>query len=165
MCPLPSDSWFNLFPHDKILDQTKLKAFADDKLNVIKMIISVFDRVENIVAKGEIACTSNFYFSHNVFKRLLFQTRPKVSLCGNGLTKYRFLNVFAWNLLIEPGEILKITAAVLYVVRRKAAVLVWNCNYACIFMLMLHLPIAKFYGWRRIENKCISVAFVEAMPL
>ena len=24
---------FNLFPHNKILDQTKLKAFADDKCN------------------------------------------------------------------------------------------------------------------------------------
>ena len=61
----------NPFSHDKILDQTKLKAFADDKLNVTKMIISVFDRVENIVGKVEIACTSNFYFSHNFFKRLL----------------------------------------------------------------------------------------------
>ena len=70
---------------DKSLDQTKLKAFADDKLNVTKMIISVFDRVENIVGKGEIACTSNFSFSHNVFKRLLSQVRQKVSLCGNGL--------------------------------------------------------------------------------
>ena len=41
----------NQFPHDKILDQTKLKAFADNKLNVTKMIISVFDRAENIVEK------------------------------------------------------------------------------------------------------------------
>ena len=47
--------------------QTKLKAFADDKLNVTKKIISVFDRVENIVGKGEIACTRNFSFSRNVF--------------------------------------------------------------------------------------------------
>ena len=39
----------------KILDQTKLKAFTDDKLYVTKIIISVFDRVENIVGKGEIA--------------------------------------------------------------------------------------------------------------
>ena len=76
---------FNPFPHNKILDQTKLKAFADDKLIMTKMIISVFDRVENIVGKGEIACTSNFFFSLNVFKRLLFQRRQKVSLCGNGL--------------------------------------------------------------------------------
>ena len=81
---------FNPIPHDEILDQTKLKAFADDKLNVTKMIISVFDRVENIVGKGEIACTSNFSFSHNVFKRLLSQRHQKASLCGNGLTSVKF---------------------------------------------------------------------------
>ena len=69
----------------KLWTRPKLKAFADDKLNVTKMIISVFDRVENFVGKGEIACTSNFSFSHNVFKRRLSQRRQKVSLCGNGL--------------------------------------------------------------------------------
>ena len=75
---------FNPFPHDKILDQTKFKAFADDKLNVTKRIISVFDRVEKIVGIGEIACTSNFSFSHNLFKKLLSQTH--LNLCGNGLS-------------------------------------------------------------------------------
>ena len=50
------------------------------------MVISVFDGLVNIVGKGEIACTSNFSFSHNVFKRLLSQTHQKVSLCGNGST-------------------------------------------------------------------------------
>ena len=79
-------TWVNPFPHNKILDQTKLKGFADDKLNVTKMIISAFDRAENIVGKGEIACTSNVPYSHNVFKRFLSPTRQKVSLCGNGLT-------------------------------------------------------------------------------
>ena len=83
--------FINSFPHDKILDQTNLKAFADDKLNVTKLIISVFDKVENIVEKGEIACTSNFSFSHNVFKRLLSQTRQKVSLCGNGFNKAKLI--------------------------------------------------------------------------
>ena len=43
----------NTLANDKILDQTKLKVFADDKSNVTKMIISVFDRVENIVGKGK----------------------------------------------------------------------------------------------------------------
>ena len=33
----------NPFPHDKILDKTKLKALADDKLNVTKMTVSVSD--------------------------------------------------------------------------------------------------------------------------
>ena len=75
----------NAFPHDTILDQTKLKASADDQLDVTKTIIYVFDRIENIVRKEEIVCTSNFSFSHNVFKRLLSQTRQKVSLSGNGI--------------------------------------------------------------------------------
>ena len=42
---------YNPFPQDKILDQTKLKVFADDKLDVAKMVISVFDTVANIVRK------------------------------------------------------------------------------------------------------------------
>ena len=37
------DCLVNPFPQNKILDQTELKAFADDKLNVPKMIISIFD--------------------------------------------------------------------------------------------------------------------------
>ena len=40
----------NPLPVNKILDQTKLKAFADDKLNVTKMIISVFDRVVQTIS-------------------------------------------------------------------------------------------------------------------
>ena len=36
------------------------------------------------MGKGEIV-TSNFSFSHSVFKRLVSQGRQKVSLCGNGL--------------------------------------------------------------------------------
>ena len=43
----------NHLPNDKILEVTKLKSFADDKLNVAKMMISLFDRVENTVGKGE----------------------------------------------------------------------------------------------------------------
>ena len=38
-------------PKDKILDLTKLKAFADDKIYVTQMF--VFDGVENIIGKGE----------------------------------------------------------------------------------------------------------------
>ena len=40
-------------PNDKILDLSKLKAFVDDKMNVAKMMIYVFDTAENIVGKGE----------------------------------------------------------------------------------------------------------------
>ena len=46
----------NPLPNDKILDVSKLKAIADNKLNVAKMIISLLDRVQNTVGKGENAC-------------------------------------------------------------------------------------------------------------
>ena len=42
-----------LYQNDNFLDLTKFKAFADDKWNVAKIIIYVFDRVQNIVGKGE----------------------------------------------------------------------------------------------------------------
>ena len=35
--------------------------------------------------KEKLLVTSNFSFSHSVFKRLVSQGRQKVSLCGNGL--------------------------------------------------------------------------------
>ena len=36
----------NLLPNDKIADVTKLKAFADGKLNVARIMIPLVDRVE-----------------------------------------------------------------------------------------------------------------------
>ena len=43
----------NPLPNDKILDVTKWKVFAENNLNVAKMIIFLFDRVENSVGKVE----------------------------------------------------------------------------------------------------------------
>ena len=43
----------NPLPNDEILETTKSKAFAGDKLKVVKVMISLFDRVENTVGKGE----------------------------------------------------------------------------------------------------------------
>ena len=37
----------------KFLGKTKFRAFADNNSNVAKMVISVFDRLENIVDKEE----------------------------------------------------------------------------------------------------------------
>ena len=39
---------------------TKLKAHADDKLNVERMVISLYDKVENTVGKGENAGYQQF---------------------------------------------------------------------------------------------------------
>ena len=47
---------FNYLPNYQILAWSKLKAFADDKIDVVKMMISLHDMVENTVGKGENAC-------------------------------------------------------------------------------------------------------------
>ena len=47
-------------PNDKILDVTKLKAFADDTSNVARIMIFLLDRVENTVGKGENAGYQHF---------------------------------------------------------------------------------------------------------
>ena len=58
----------NSLPVSKILAFTKLKAFADYKIKILKLMIFVFDRVENIVEKEKMLVTSIFSFSHHVFK-------------------------------------------------------------------------------------------------
>ena len=65
--------YFNSLPNDKILDWSKFKAFADDKINVNEQLKSGLGRVENILGKGGNAVSSIFSFSRNVFKRPLFQ--------------------------------------------------------------------------------------------
>ena len=44
---------FNSLPHGKILDWSKLGAFADDKINATEKLTFVLGRIENIVEKGE----------------------------------------------------------------------------------------------------------------
>ena len=48
---------------------TKLKAFADNKLDVAKMKISLFDRVENTVGKGENAGYQHFLLFPQCFSK------------------------------------------------------------------------------------------------
>ena len=63
------------------------------------MIISLYDRVENIVGTGEIVCTSNFSFFHNVFKRLLFLNVSK------GVTVWEWVKPFTSEASCTPGQI------------------------------------------------------------
>ena len=61
------------FYKPKILDESKLKSFSDDKINVTKSLKLVLERVENIMQIEKMLIISIFSFSHNVFKRLLIQ--------------------------------------------------------------------------------------------
>ena len=65
----------NSLPNDKILDLSKLKAFAEDKIDVVEMMISLLNRVENTVGKGE--------HVGNQHVLLLQQSVPKPSSLGS----------------------------------------------------------------------------------
>ena len=63
---------FYSLPNNKILDLSKLKGFADDKINVTKKLKFVLGRVENIGKRKKCWFSA---FSGDVFKRLIEQGR------------------------------------------------------------------------------------------
>ena len=65
----------NSLPNNKILE-----AFADDKLNFAKIIIFVYNRVENIVCKGENAGYQHFLLFPQRFQKLSFLGLLKVDI-------------------------------------------------------------------------------------
>ena len=68
-------SLFTSLPNAKLLDRSKLKAFAEGKKDGFEMMISLLNRVENIVGKGEMLVTSIFSFFNKVFLSPLPQGR------------------------------------------------------------------------------------------
>ena len=62
----------NSLPDGKILDWSKLKAFSDDKINVADMMISLSDRIKNIVGKGENAGYQHFLLFPQCFQKHSF---------------------------------------------------------------------------------------------
>ena len=62
----------NQLPDDKIFNITKFKAFAEDKLDVAKMTISLSDRVENTVEKRRKCWLSAFSSFPTVFSKAFF---------------------------------------------------------------------------------------------
>ena len=65
----------NPVSYGKISDWPKFKVFAEDKINVAELMISLSDRVGNIVGKEENAGYHHFSFSHNVYKSPFLQGR------------------------------------------------------------------------------------------
>ena len=47
----------------------KLTAFADDKMNVVEMLISLSDRIENMMGKGENAGYQHFLLFSQCFQK------------------------------------------------------------------------------------------------
>ena len=68
-----------------------MKEFADDHFKFGENGRNLSKRVDNTVGKEKLLVTSNFFFSHSVFKWLVSQGRQKVSLCWNALNPVRGL--------------------------------------------------------------------------
>ena len=83
---------FNSIINGKILDWSKLKAFADDKITIAEIKISLSHRVENIEGKGKNAGYQHFLLFPQCFQKLLFQGPYKSGLCGRELIVITFLN-------------------------------------------------------------------------
>ena len=67
--------YLNSLPNNKFLDGSKLKASADDKIIVIKILKIVLQGIGNIVGKGENAGNQHFHFptmfSKKIFVRVI----------------------------------------------------------------------------------------------
>ena len=69
---------FNSLPNNKILDQSKLKALADDKINVTEKLKFVSGRVENSMGKGENAGYQHFLLFPQCFQKVSYTGLLKV---------------------------------------------------------------------------------------
>ena len=71
----------NPLSDDKILSLPKLKAFADDKLNITQNIKVFFHRIENIVGKEENADYQHFLLFPQCIQKLFFLQSVKSRHC------------------------------------------------------------------------------------
>ena len=64
------DKGFNSLLNNKILDLSKFKAFADDKITVTQKLKFELGRLEDILGKGEIAGNQHFLLFPPCFQKL-----------------------------------------------------------------------------------------------
>ena len=90
--PTIDRAWLHSLPNDKILDSTKLKAFADKKINVTELGIPLYDTRH--VGNGEVLVSSVFSFSHIVCKKpVSFFNLDEHWNCVVGYNSRFFLNL------------------------------------------------------------------------
>ena len=71
---------FNSLPNNNFLDMTKLKAFAEDKINVTKQLKFILERIENSVGKGESTDYPHFLLFPQCFQKLSFPDVLKLGI-------------------------------------------------------------------------------------
>ena len=79
----------NSLPNDKILDWSKLKIFADDKIKVIEKWKFVLGMFGNIMGNGENAGYHDFFLFSTMFSKGFFsKTVGSRGLCGKEIKQY-----------------------------------------------------------------------------
>ena len=90
ICHLPIVSFL---PNDKIFNKSRLKAIADDKINVTWKLNFDIGRVENIVGKGENAGYQHFLLFPQCFQKPSFSGLLKEGIVlekeGTGTINYQ----------------------------------------------------------------------------
>ena len=67
--PCCTGHYLNSLPNDKVLDCSKLKAFADDKTSMDEELNLLWERVEIVVGKGENAGNQHFLLLPQCFQK------------------------------------------------------------------------------------------------
>ena len=70
----------NALPNNKILDQSDLKDFAEDRINVNFKMAFVLGRLENIVGKGENAGYQHFLLFPQCFQKAFLSESLKLGM-------------------------------------------------------------------------------------
>ena len=115
-------------PNDKILDWSKFKAIADDKIKVTEKLKIFLACVENIVGKGENACYQHFLVFPQCF--------PKASSAGS------FKVVIVWY-RVNPLSDMPILGFSTSAVKKNMMLKIWTNGDTII------LPSRKHCGKRR----------------
>ena len=97
----------NSLRNGQTLDWSTLNAPADDKIKVLKMMIPHFDRVENIVGKGENAgllqCFQRILFLL-CFQRALYPGSSKVKIVSKKVKSLLNDKIQNWSKLKAPAD-------------------------------------------------------------
>ena len=88
------ERWFNHAQDSKIPVLSKLKAFADGKLNAALNIQVVFIWWKTLLEKEKMLVPSFFSFPDHVYRRLFPFGDQKLSLCGKGLTLHHTIRTY-----------------------------------------------------------------------
>ena len=90
----------NSLPNDKFLNRSKLKAFADDKINVTEILKFVLGRVENNAGKGENAGYQHFLLFPQCFQKASFSGSLKSGSCCKRLNKIDIKDQYLCNIFL-----------------------------------------------------------------